>query len=209
MMGQATRMVAAGLALLGALAIAVAAVMLLTGDDETAPILVVAPEPTALPQPEAPDIRVQVSGAVMSPGVYTMSEGDRVMDAVAAAGGVQPNANLSALNLARRIEDEAHYRIPFVDEFVDETPPATVQVSATSSQARNDDGEPSPLDLNTATAGELETLPGIGPVMAERIIAYREANGRFSSVDDLDNVAGIGPKTLESLRPLVGTSGQP
>ena len=204
MRGQATRMVAAGLALLCALAIAVAAVMLLTGDDETAPVVVVA-EPTALPPTVVPDIRVQVSGAVVSPGVYTMSERDRVMDAVAAAGGVRPNANLSALNLAHRIEDEGHYRIPFADE----TPPATAQVSATGSQARNDEGSPSPLDLNTATAGELETLPGIGPVMAERIIAYREANGRFSSVDDLDNVAGIGPKTLESLRPLVGTSGQP
>ena len=205
MRGQAIRMVAAGLALLGALAIAAAAVMLLTGDDETAPVLVVAPEPTALSQPEAPDIRVQVSGAVVSPGVYTMSEGDRVMDAVAAAGGVRPNANLSAMNLARRIEDEAHYHIPYADE----TRPATAQVSATSSRTRSNEGEPSPLDLNTATAGELETLPGIGPVMAERIIAYREANGPFSSVDELDNVAGIGPKTLESLRPLVGTSGQP
>lgn len=205
MRGQAIRMVAAGLALLGALAIAAAAVMLLAGDDETAPVLVVAPEPTALPQPEAPDIRVQVSGAVVSPGVYAMSEGDRVMDAVAAAGGVRPNANLSALNLARRIEDEAHYHIPFADE----NPPATAQVSATGSRTRSNEREPSSLDLNTATAGELETLPGIGPVMAERIIAYREDNGPFSSVDELDNVAGIGPKTLESLRPLVGTSGQP
>ena len=97
---------------MGAVAIAVAAVMLMTGDDESAPVLVVAPEPTLSPPTAAPEIRVQVSGAVVSPGVYTMSEGDRVMDAVAAAGGVRPDANLSALNLARRVQDEAHYHIP-------------------------------------------------------------------------------------------------
>ena len=202
MRGQVTRAVAAGLALLGALAIAVAAVILMTGDDETAPVLVVAPEPTASPPTAAPDIRVQVSGAVVSPGVYTMKEGDRVMDAVAAAGGVQPNANLPALNLARRVQDEAHYHIPFVGQ----TPPATLEVLSISVQGRNDGVSDTLIDINTATTRELETLPGIGQVMAERIISYREDNGPFSSVDELDMVAGIGPKTLESIRPLVKVS---
>ncbi len=205
MRGQVTRAVAAGLALLGALAIAVAAVMLMTGDDETAPVLMVAPEPTPLPQATGPDIRVQVSGAVVSPGVYTMSEGDRVMDAIAAAGGVQPDANLSALNLARRVQDEAHYHIPFIGE----TPSATVAVPSAAVQDRRRGDESSLIDLNTASARDLEALPGIGPVMAERIIAHREANGPFSSTDELDDVAGIGPKTLESIRSLVRVSAEP
>ena len=204
MRGQVTRAVAAGLALLGALAIAVAAVMLLTGDDETAPVRVVAPQPTGLPQEATPDIRVQVSGAVVSPGVYTMSEGDRVMDAVAAAGGVQPKANLSALNLALRVQDEAHYHIPFVDE----TPLPTLYVASAGVQGRNDVRESPRIDLNTASVRDLEALPGIGPVMAERIITYRDANGPFASVDELDDIAGIGPKTLESIRTLVVISGQ-
>ena len=205
MRGQVTRAVAAGLALLGAVAIAVAAVMLMTGDDETAPVLVVAPESTASPPTAAPDIRVQVSGAVVSPGVYTMSEGDRVMDAVAAAGGVQPNANLPALNLARRVHDEAHYHIPFIGE----TPSATVEVPSPVVQDRGGGDGSSLIDLNTASARDLEALPGIGPVMAERIIAHREANGPFSSTDELDDVAGIGPKTLESIRSLVRVSAEP
>ena len=204
MRGQVTRAVAAGLALLGAMAIAVAAVMLMTGDDDTAPVLVVAPEATASPATVAPDIRVQVSGAVVSPGVYTLKDGDRVMEAVTAAGGVRPGANLSALNLARRVQDEAHYYIPFIGE----TPAATLEVPSVSGQSQSDRGGSSLVDINTAAALELETLPGIGPVMAVRIITYREDNGPFSSTGDLSKVAGIGPKTLESVLPLVKVSGE-
>ena len=200
------------LAVLGGLGLAVAAVVLLVGGDDAAPIVIVAPEPTATPERIPSAIRVHVSGAVMSPGVYEMNEGDRVLDAVASAGGVHPNADLASINLAQRVQDEAQYHIPRLGE------PTTVPDSAPAQRASipNDrppsaGGRASPtlIDLNTATAQELELLPGIGPVMAGRIVAYREANGPFTSIDDVENVPGIGPKTLESIRPLATVADSP
>ncbi len=210
MIGKVARLAGVGLALLGAAALVVAAVVLLSGRDEVAPVVIVAPEPTAEPlvearDVEARDVRVHVSGAVMLPGVYTMSEGDRVVDAVAAAGGVRADANISSVNLALRVLDESHYHIPFQGE----TPMAPAAASLTPGGVADRSGGPSDrlIDLNTAMERELESLPGIGPDMAGRIVAHREANGPFVSVEDVENVSGIGPKTLESLRPLVTVSG--
>ena len=116
-MGQgAIKVAGAVLAVLGALGLAVAAVVLLVGGDDAVPVVIVAPEPTAIPEQTPSAIRVHVSGAVMSPGVYEMSEGDRVMDAIASAGGVQPNADLASINLALRVQDEAQYHIPRLGE---------------------------------------------------------------------------------------------
>ena len=121
MSGWTARVVGAGMAGLAGLALLVAAVVLLTRSDDTVPVRIVAPQPAA-PTIAGPagGIRVQVGGAVRLPGVYAMSEGDRVMDAIAAAGGVSPRADLSAINLARRVQDEARYYVPAVGE----TPPA-------------------------------------------------------------------------------------
>lgn len=211
-MGQgAMKAVGAGLAVLGALGLAVAAVVLLAGGDDAAPVVIVAPEPTTIPEQTPPGIRVHVSGAVMSSGVYEMSEGDRVMDAIASAGGVQPDADLASINLAQRVQDEAQYHIPRVGE------PTPVPASAPAQRVSMPNDRPPPaggrssslIDLNTATAQELELLPSIGPVMAGRIIAYREANGPFTSIDDVENVPGIGPKTLESIRPLSTVADSP
>ena len=212
MWGQGARAVAMAFALLGALALVVAAILLLTRGDDAAPVVIVAPEQTRVPQPTAVEIRVQVSGAVLAPGVYTMAEGDRVMDAIAAAEGVQPGADLAAINLAQRVFDEAHYHVPSLGE----TPssPLSVGTSSIADETRTvriPQGRPvSPLvDINTAASEELESLPGIGPVMAGRIIAHRETNGPFATVDAVLDVSGIGPKTLESLRPLVTVSDRP
>lgn len=206
MSGQAVRIAGAVLALLAALALVIAAVALLTGGDDNAPIRIVAPEPAPLVQPASKDIRVQVSGAVMAPGVYAMNDGDRVMDAIAAAGGVNPGADLSAINLARRVQDEAHYYVPLIGETLPSPPAIDSAISPVTSQ-QGSGAVPNPLiDLNTASAQELESLPGIGPVMAGRIIAHREANGPYPSVDEVEEVPGIGPKTLESIRPLVTVS---
>ncbi len=191
---------------MAAVALVIAGVVLLTGGDEVAPVTIVAPEPTAAPEHIPSKIRVHVSGAVRSPGVYEMSDGDRVMDAVAAAGGVQPGADLASVNLARRVQDEAQYHIPMLGESTASPTPGASDSSAPSGAGSRSSaiGSSSPLiDLNTASAQQLETLPGIGPVMAGRIIAHRETNGPFASVDDVENVPGIGPKTLESIRPLV------
>ena len=212
-MGQgAIKVASAGLLMLGALALAVAAVVLLAGGDDAAPVVIVAPEPTAIPEQSLPRIRVHVSGAVMSPGVYEMNDGDRVLDAIAYAGGVQPNGDLASINLAQRVQDEAQYHIPQSGEStaVHNSAPAQ-RASIPNDRAPLAGGRASPslIDLNTATARELELLPSIGPTMAERIIAYRETNGPFASIDDVENVPGIGPKTLESIRPMATVAGSP
>ena len=127
-----------------------------------------------------------------------MEPDDRVIDAIAAAGGNGPNADLSGINLSKRLQDEARYHVPAIGESA-----SGFHSPAAAGQSRG------LIDLNTATSGELETLPGIGPSLAGAIIAFREDNGPFIAVDDLDNVPGIGPKTLGLIRPLVRVSGPP
>ena len=206
MSGQAARYIGVGIAGLAGLALVIAAVVLLTRSDDAAPVRIVAPEAAALRQAqdgregEAADIKVQVSGEVMFPGVYAMNSGDRVIDAIAAAGGIGPNADLSGIHLSKRVQDEARYHVPAMGE---SSPAAPV---AAASAAEESGGL---IDLNTAQAHELETLPGIGRSLAGAIVAYREDNGPFAAVDDVDNVPGIGPKTLDAIRPLVTVSGGP
>ena len=200
MNGQAGRYIGAGIAGLAGLALVIAAVMLLTRSDDAAPVGIVAPEAAAVAE-RAAEIKVQVSGEVMFPGVYGLNPGDRVIDAIAAAGGIGPDADLSGLNLSKRVQDEARYHVPAFGELTPAiTEPATARAANKGSGL---------IDLNTAQSSELETLPGIGPAMAGRIIAYREDNGPFSAVDDVNNVPGIGPKTLDSIRQLVTVSGGP
>ena len=136
----------------------------------------------------AAELFVHVSGAVADPGLYRLAAGARVFDAVAAAGGLVEGADAEAVNLARPVTDGEQVRVPLVGE----TPAATEGTRA--------DGR---VDLNTADAAALDELPRIGPAIAERIIAWREANGRFTSVDDLLAVPGIGEKMLAALRDLV------
>jgi competence protein ComEA len=133
-------------------------------------------------------ILVHVLGAVAEPGLYQLIDGDRIVDAVAAAGGFTEDADQAALNLARAVGDGEQVYVPVVGE---DPPVASAD-------------EPSGLvDLNAADAAELETLPGLGPELAGRIVEWREQNGRFSSVDDLLNVTGIGAKTVSGLADLV------
>ncbi|WP_166983731.1 ComEA family DNA-binding protein [Paramicrobacterium fandaimingii] len=133
-------------------------------------------------------IYVHVLGAVASPGLYQLSDGARVMDAVAAAGGLTDDADEAAINLARFVTDGEQVRVPEVGETAE-------QQEGKDAQGR--------VNLNTATAEQLEELPNIGPALAERIIAWRDDNGGFRSVDDLRNVSGIGEKTFATLKDLV------
>ena len=197
MSGQKARYVGAAVVGLAGLAMFVAALVLLTGGEDAGPVSVVAPTPLPVGKP-LPDIKVQVSGEVMFPGVYAMNSGDRVIDAIAAAGGTVPDADLSGINLSRRVQDEAHYHVPAIGE---------ANSAALVAAASGSEGSSGPIDLNTAQAHQLETLPGIGRSLAGAIVAYREDNGPFSFVDDVDNVPGIGPKTLDAIRPLVTVSG--
>jgi competence protein ComEA len=143
--------------------------------------------------PVAAGIFVHILGEVQSPGLYELREGDRAVDAVAAAGGFTEDADQSQLNLARFVTDGEQIVVPKVGE----TPPVT---SGGPTDGVDGSGK---VNLNTADASQLETLPRIGPAMAARIIAWRDENGRFTAVEDLLSVTGIGEKTFDGLRELV------
>ena len=130
-----------------------------------------------------------------------MEQGDRLVDALKAAGGANEDAQLDLVNLSLRIVDEGHYHIPRPGE----TPSAAAALSAPAPQGIGTGTQGSAagtlVNLNSAPVAVLETLPGIGPTLARRIIADREQNGRFARVDDLRRVRGIGPRTGARLKP--------
>ncbi len=152
---------------------------------------------TLEPPPTPAPWWVQVAGAVQRPGLYAVPPGARVADAVAAAGGLAPDADPARLNLAAPLEDGAWVWVPRQGETPPPEParPAHGVVSPTPFGPR--------VNLNTATAADLEALPGIGPALARRILEYRAQHGPFSAVEDLLAVRGIGPAKLEQLRPYV------
>jgi competence protein ComEA len=139
---------------------------------------------------------VHVAGAVALPGVHDVAAGARVIDAVNAAGGLTPSADGARINLAAPVADGERVYVPAVGE------PAPPAVAGPSGGAGS--SAPSgPLNLNTATADELDGLPGVGPATAAAIIEHRDRIGGFTSVDQLLDVRGIGEAKLEQLRPLV------
>ena len=138
--------------------------------------------------PTESTVVVHVVGAVESPGVIELPENSRIIDALAKAGGAREDAVLSGINLARVLFDGEQIVVPSgADE------PALVSI----------DAPPGLVSLSRGTSAELETLPRVGPATAARIIAWREENGPFTSVDDVLAVSGIGPATLEGFRALV------
>ena len=171
-------------------------------------------------------VRVHVTGAVRRPGVYELSSDDRVVDALEAAGGASADADLEAINLAQTLLDTEQILVPrrtarsprrapaprlrpsprprTVPTTVPAVPPAVTSVPVPS-------GDPTPvssvpatkININSATATELDTLPGIGPTTARAIIDHRRTKGPFRKVEDLMNVAGIGPTRFARIKPLV------
>jgi len=148
---------------------------------------------------------VHVVGAVRRPGMYELSAGARVADAVAAAGGLVANAAQAGVNLARVVTDGEQISVPTADELargvVTETNGSGT--GASTPGATGSGATQGLVNINTADAAALDTLPGVGPSTAEKIVADRQANGPFSSADDLGRVTGIGPKKLEELKPRV------
>jgi competence protein ComEA len=136
------------------------------------------------------DVVVDVTGAVRKPGVYRLPEGSRVDEAVQRAGGATGKAELDSLNLAARLADGQQVVVP------ERVPGATPGAPTAAGAGGEEDG---PISLSTATAAELDTIDGIGPVTAEDIIKFREEHGGLSSVDQLDEISGIGPATMEAL----------
>jgi competence protein ComEA len=141
----------------------------------------------------APTIYVDVVGAVQRPGLYRLRDGARVAVAVARAGGPTPKAQLELVNLAARVADGEQVVVPRRGAVIGAAAPASAGGS----------GPVGPVHLNSATIEQLDGLPGVGPVTAQKIVAYRQQHGGFKSVDELDAVPGIGPARMADLRPLV------
>ena len=142
---------------------------------------------------DAATVTVDVSGAVATPSVVTLAEGSRVADAIDAAGGALPEADLAQLNRAARLTDGEKVHVPITGEQAAEaagTTAGSVETGATTQQL---------ININTATEAELDILPGVGPSTAEAIVADREENGPFSTIEDLMRVSGIGEKKFEKL----------
>ncbi len=144
---------------------------------------------------------VHVVGAVGQPGLYELPRGSRVADAVGAAGGLTGAAGQAGINLARLVEDGEQVVVPTADEVAKGAPPASV--GGATGPSAGAAASAAIVDINTADAAALDTLPGVGPSTAAKIVADREANGPFASPDDLGRVPGIGPKKLEQLKPMI------
>ncbi|GAA5032222.1 ComEA family DNA-binding protein [Microbacterium fluvii] len=145
--------------------------------------------PTVTPAP-AEQLFVHVTGAVHEPGLFVLPAGSRVIDAVSAAGGLADDAAREGVNLAREVADGELLHVPAIGEEPSTAPAGTEPTDGI-------------VDLNTADLAALDTLPRVGPAIAQRIIDWREQNGPFTSVEDLLAVPGIGEKMLASLRELV------
>lgn len=148
---------------------------------------------TLRPVPTDKPLVVHITGAVPRPGVYALPQGARVQDAISAAGGFLAEAEKSGINLARALEDGEQLDIPFVEGFspVIATPMETFIPTSDL------------ININTATVSELDTLPGIGPTTAQKIVDYRDSHGPFLNIEDIVNVSGIGPTTYDRIRDLI------
>lgn len=150
-----------------------------------------------MPPPTEAPIIVDVAGAVPRPGVYEFPAGARVKDAVQAAGGLLAEADKSTINLAAPLEDGQRLDIPYLSG-MEPTPPA---FTFSSGEGGNATGQL--IDINTATVEELDTLPGIGPTLAQAIVDYRNEFGPFFAIEDIMFVDGIGPDTFEAIKDLI------
>jgi competence protein ComEA len=147
----------------------------------------ITPPPVVVEQVQAPQIFVDVTGAVNTPGVYTLTASSRVIDAIKAAGGSAPEADLSTINLARVLADGEQI---YVDAAV--TNSKGVRVSTIKRSG--------PININRATVGDFDSLDGIGPVIANRIVSYRKTHGPFITVEDLQKVSGIGAAKFAQIK---------
>ncbi len=163
---------------------------------------------TLEPAPTKEQLMVQVSGAVVRPGVYSFPDGSRVQDAVDAAGGLLAEANTDGINMAERLQDAQEVNIPYVAG----AGPASSSSSASNnpspftvitSSPTPDLGQTELVDINSASLQELDSLPGIGPTTAQNIIDYREQHGPFNHIEDIMNVPGIGPATFDRISSLI------
>jgi competence protein ComEA len=193
------------------LALAVTGILLVAARRPPGQPVTLAEAPTPAP------VRVYVLGAVATPGVYALPRGSIVEEALRAAGGALPNADLRGLNLAQAVQDGDRVNVPEIPPTAtpppptvtvgpgtpSPTPPPTATETPTPSRSLSLPVSGAKVNINTATLAELDTLPRIGPAIAQRIIDYRTANGDFKRIEDIQNVRGIGPATFEQLKDLI------
>ena len=148
-------------------------------------------------EPQSKQVIVDVKGAVKYPGVYELTDADRVVDAITLAGGYMDGADATLINHAQKLQDEMVIYIPLQGE---EPAIAIQQFSGSTSSTQADSGK---ININVADETQLTTLPGIGPAKAKAIIAHREEQGKFQSIEGLKDVTGIGDKTFEQLKDLI------
>lgn len=147
-------------------------------------------EKAAIDKVDTLDIYVHVSGRVRNPGVYSLKTGERIIDAINKAGGALPDADLDALNLAQKLHDEDKIYVPKKGELNNNNHGTNY----------NNSGK---ININTASAAELEKLPGIGETLAQRIVEYREKYGKFQKIEDIMKVSRIGPKIFEQIKDMI------
>jgi competence protein ComEA len=144
--------------------------------------------------PGGEDVVVDVAGEVADAGVYRLPAGSRVNDALSRAGGATAKANVEAINLAARLSDGQQVVVPA------RAPPGASSAASAGMAAASTAAPAGPISLGSATVADLDTIEGIGPVTAQKIVEFRDQHGGVSSVDDLSQISGIGPATMESLR---------
>jgi competence protein ComEA len=167
--------------------------------------IVLQPAPTKAP------VAVHVIGAVPRPGLYEFAEGARVQDAIDAAGGLLTSANPDAVNLASLLTDGQQLNIPYkTGQGSAEEDNTTLVLPGFDDEEEDDSSSNGPsflnnqlININTAASAELQTLPGIGPALAQRIIDYREDNGAFTTIEEIMDVSGIGPATFERIKDMI------
>jgi len=179
---------------------------LLTALVVTGLLLIITRRPAGVPvQLQAPPtpqpLRVHVTGAVAVPGVYRLPPGSIVQDALAAAGGATASADVQLLNLAHTLRDGEQVVVP-------ETAPTAAPTAAKAAATPGQVAQPAPsavsrININTASAAELEALPRVGPALAQRIVDYRVAHGQFRAIEDIMQVSGIGPATFGQIKDLI------
>ncbi len=156
------------------------------------------------PPPTPAPIIVHITGAVINPGVYSLPSGSRVKDAIEKSGGLLSDADTTLINLAMLIEDGEQVWVPYqLDDVMGFEKPAMLEGEPTQGQQTRK------ININTASQIELESLSGIGPVIAKAVIQYRLENGPFKDIEEIQEVSGIGPVTFEKIKPIITVKGPP
>ncbi len=168
-----------------------------------------------LPSPTQPQITIQIIGEVVHPGVYSFTQGSRVQDAVNAAGGLLSTADTTSVNLAAKLEDGQQINIPAQGGGLSSSPGSNPFPGTSSNPNPPSNNAPflvlttptisagNLININTASLAQLDTLPGIGPTTAQKIIDYRTQHGPFQKIEDIMDVAGIGPATFDNIKTLI------